>query len=344
MRVALAAVALALGCGNAPVTTSPPERPTPPERPKPVVNAQPQARDDKPNPLAQRAEEALDSDTPLDYERPFVDQPRERDETRELFIEACNAGDRPSCWKAMYVARDQIDYHVFDMPTRDALARNCRGGDAWSCRALPGERAVGRWTFPGAPGEMGRSEACNEEPMASKCDLAELRRECDDEFAWSCWLLASSAAADAEADQLRARAEALALEDCRHDILKHCLGVFGPRTDMTTRWPEAARADALRRLCRFHRQYCDDIANNLEKQHGKPDEVRDLRELACQYTDYRIGCLRLAVGYLDGKYAEPVPGRGQRLLDHDCERTRKLFRYDRKQLEKYKPACKRASK
>jgi hypothetical protein len=326
MRVAVSAAALAAACSKPPA---------PVERRTPLANAQSQAPHAKPNALAERADAALDSDTPSDYERPFAEKPVERDATRELFVDACKAGDHASCWKAMYVGRDLVGFHAAELPTLDLLATNCRAGDTWSCRALPIDRPLYRWKFDDAAGGMGRSEACDQ-PTAS-CDLAVLRRECDAGFAWSCSVLASSGGAGADAARLRKRAEDLALEDCTHDIVHQCQG------DMTANWPEAARSDALRRMCRYSRLACVDVAASLEKR-GETKDVRELRELACQYTQGGVGCARLAAGYLDGKYTEPVPGRGQQLLDWTCARTQKQLNYDRKQLEKAWPECKRASK
>jgi hypothetical protein len=298
-----------------------------PEQPVAVSNAPSREAQDEVKALASRADAALDTDTPLDFERPVVAKPLDRAETRALFVDACRHGDHASCWKAMYVARDVASLSDPKPESLDLVARNCEGGDVSSCRALP------EATFRDLPGAHGRSPEC--EPLRDECDIAALRRECNDGFPRSCRLLATGNRAAGEAEELIRRTNELARKGCASDILTDC--------ELVTNWSDEDLMQTLRRRCRFDRNKCDNLASLLERK-TKSAAVRDLREVACQHSDAIHACVTLGVGYLDGKYPEPERGRGQRLLDYACAIYRKQSAGNPKSVDDRVPACKRASK
>jgi hypothetical protein len=235
------------------------------------------------------AEAAIRNDMPLDYELPFADRSERRAHRVRTSVAACDAGHKPSCWKALQMAPET---------ERPELAKrvetNCRSGDLMSCRALPMSPEA---RYPDLPGAVGRSAPCEEPGPA--CDLTGLRAECTAGFPRSC-----SALREYE------RAESLTAAGCDGWILDEC-----------TPYP-ADRAEQLRRGAKE----CELIGscNTVGRwalDEGRLVEARDAYERTCQYTEGHFRwkpCLSLGMSYLDHRFPEPVPGRGQALLDWSC--------------------------
>lgn len=284
-RVALLALA---ACGAAPVP------------------APPSARAPHPADPVDAADAAMRNDMPIDYELPFADRHERREHRVHAAVVACQAGDKRSCWRAMQMAA---------VEQQPALAKtvelNCLAGDVLSCRALPvspDER------YPHAPGAAGRSAACEQGDAA--CDRSGLRAECSAGFPRSCLALASIRPAEPHPPgSLSARIDSLTTAGCEAWILAEC-GSF-------TLEP----AEQIRRETR----QCELIgscnsAGIRAYNAGNYVAARDAYERSCQYDERDSHrCLGLAEAYLDHRFAEPVPGRGQALLDWECVKWEKLL-------------------
>lgn len=278
------------------------------------------------NTAVRRAEQALDDDSPLDYERPFVDKPIDRASTFGLLVDACRAGHKPSCWKALTIGGDKARPETVTF-----VAQNCRAGDKLSCRALPSDHGS-TLRFPELPGALGRSGAC--EDGGDDCDIAALEKECEAAFVRSCDQARLLSRDENARDQLLARVVELGTQGCDAGLFDDCVAIAGKVG------PEQ-QFEVDRQRCRLERRECRFLAQLMEKQ-GRSSDARDELERSCQYGG-PVSCLSLGVAYLDHKYPEPVPGRGQALIDHDCEflRSRSLPDID---LVARTPECKRATK
>ena len=259
--------------------------------------------------LGARAEQALASDTRLDYDRPFVAKPDPRAETLTLFRQACDAGDTRSCWRGLSLS---------DATFLDVVANQCRRGDTSSCRALPLDEE-GRPPID-APGSAGRSLACHD-PKRNGCDSAALHRECEAGFPESCRSLAAAPDATSQTGAaFEARAAALSREGCATGFVNEC--------------------EEPKQLCAATRS-CARYAETLLAANDAAG-ARDAFELACEYKATTGVCMELGIRYLDGELAEPVPGRGQRLLDLECQRLLDALK-SRDYVLKTRPECKRST-
>lgn len=278
--------------------------------------------------LAEQADQALEADAPLDYERPFADKPYERTDALELLGRACDAGHRPSCWKALAVAPQakQPDFETL-------VTNNCRAGDIWSCRALPADDTTSQ-RFADLPGAEGRKYACRADvpydPAQCRDDV--LQGECKQGFRLSCAILARHATSQQESDESVARLIEVAQQGCAADLVEDCSAI-------AQEWPPDGRLEAAQHLCKLSRSGCRLVAYALEEQ-GEHRQARDAIEVACQYGT-SDACLELATAYLDRRYAEPVPGRGQALLDFECQRLERVLH---RPAASIRAACNRASR
>jgi hypothetical protein len=260
---------------------------------------------------------ALQTDTPLDYARPFETKPRGRAHTLELFRASCTEGDRYACRIEAQLATDS--------PERAyrRVAANCRAGDAMSCRALPGSR--GAWQFPQDAGAMSRNPECIVGPKPA-CDLVELRRECGDAFPEACREL-SMLDSSSDFRVLTARWQELSVLGCEAGVGEECFV-----------------ADDVDKTIAPRKMLCDLDLNCAElgmfyQDAGRADLARDTFERACQYGRHpAISCLDLAETYASRKLEEPVVGRGQALLDFACP----LLSDSREFVLKYHPVCAQA--
>jgi hypothetical protein len=259
--------------------------------------------------LAARAEQALAADSPLDYDRPFVAKPDPRTETLALFHQACDAGDARSCWRGLSLG---------DATFVDVVANHCRRGDMSSCRALPLDEEA-RSPIEG-PGSAGRSLACRD-PRRTGCDSAALHRECEAGFPESCRSLAGAPDATSQTGAtFEARATTLSREGCAAGLVNEC--------------------EEPKQLCTATRA-CARYAH-MRLAANDATAARDAFELACEYKPSSADtCMELGIRYLDGELPEPVPGRGQRLLDLECHRLLDALK-SRDDVIKTRPECKRA--
>jgi hypothetical protein len=279
--------------------------------------------------LAARAEQALAADTVLDYERPLIAKPDPRSQTLALFADACQAGDARSCRSAAIFSSgdDRAKY-------LEAVAIHCRAGDVLSCRTLPNDRQDARPID--APGAAGRSWACHEVSDLSGCDFDAARRECDAGMIASCHVLYGARPSAQASDELHKRIATLSREGCAAGLLHECANQL-----ISTTWTDEQFAIARDRC--FKLRVCSFYGHMLSEQKHDLASARDAFEIGCQYSPWALGdCLDLSARYLDGKLAEPVPGRGQALLDQYCRLLLDTFK-SRDRVIKSRPQCKRAT-
>ena len=264
----------------------------------------------------------------LDYKRPFDDKPIDRSRAMALYLEACRGGDKPACWIAMEVANaDQWRAMAL------IVEANCKAGDVMSCRALPAPEGT-RHGFPSAPGALGREGDCEFIEEGSSCDRVAMRRECSEGFPASCRAIATSRPYVDDAPALLARAAELVDAGCKQDIISECRIVGSSAS-------EQQREFASSRVCALGRAWCEGIGIRALKR-GDMAKARDAYERACQIHDAREAhCAELGEMYLDHKLVEPVPGRGQALVDWACQRILKIVR-TRERLDSDFAGCKRA--
>lgn len=314
-----------IACGSPP----PPATEVPHNAPPPQTAAE----------LIARAERANAEHLPLDYARPFERAPVGESPAVKLYLDACQLGDRPACWLAMYLV-DQ-DHHVRSLEIhRDSavsprwaeatklVAANCTKGHHASCLVLPREQDAHGLTFPEAAGAAGRSVAC-EDGKTQECPVPLLREECNEGFEQSCGvlsvLLAQMAmsthqpALFAESDAARQRSGELQAAGCWMRAGDDC--------------PPSPLA-AAQLACDFGKK-CFGLAK-LYLEQGDKQRARDAAERGCQYFADR--CAELGLMYVDGVLEEPIPGRGQRLVDFVCGALR---REAPRLFEAYTP-CQRA--
>jgi len=271
--------------------------------------------------LVTRAEQSLARGWPLDYRQPFSDHDAERSATVSLYLEACRAGDKPSCWIAGELGASAAM----------ALIRaNCVAGDMMSCRAIP----RGEATDPETPGWAGRGPLCEKEspdadPEEKRCGVGDLRRECLAGFPLSCWI-AGNGPPDLLPDReaLAKRAGPLARMGCQARIDHECANMYNEYTD----------AETLRiaeRMCPLEFRWCSVLSKHYRDK-GELLRARDLEEQICQYGRARSACRQLGEDYGNRIFPEPVPGRGEALLTWGC---------DSESAREFEPVCKaRAAK
>ena len=297
---------------------------SPPSAPENHVEARDRAG------LVHAAQQALHELAPPDYEQPFAGKRRDRSRATKLLVEACNAGDHPSCWTAFAIAGD-----VDKAAIGKLVETNCLGGDALSCRALPPWSAWQPLTFPDAPGAMGRSQACDDDRDEAPCDGRALRTECAAGFPKSCVILMLKSPPVVDRDALLARAKLSAPAGCEVGIPGDC--------NLVLDFADVPSKTAIQeRLCELEDSACARVAKNRTAQ-GQLVQARDLYERACEYGDGALMfCLDLGVAYLEGTYREPVPGRGQALVNWVCAGYAKVTRKTEK-VEDRVSECKLAN-
>jgi hypothetical protein len=305
------AILLVLGCSARGPETTPaapaPRTSTPRAEPasKPVQNQVDTTRRQE---LVARAEQALAQSLPLDFGRPFSDSSAERPATGALFLEACRAGDNPSCWIARDLGGVDTPYHA------NAIIRaNCVAGDLMSCRSLKRDEGLS----PDTPGWAGRIGICAQgspsaDPEQKRCGIADLRRECLAGFPFSCWwLIAATEEQVPDRELVTARLARLAREGCQARIEAECDLIL-------MREPTAAdRLQVAERLCPLVVSSCAVLAKHYLAR-GELIRARDLAEQSCQYGHDTQRCRLLGTDYANGVFPEPVTGRGEALLTWAC--------------------------
>jgi hypothetical protein len=282
---------------------------------KPVVAPVHNISDSRDALLVVRARHAL-RDLPADFARPFSGM-YDSSRVQRLFVDACGLGDRSSCLIAVSISKDP------DSTPVDAKIRsNCLSGDMMSCRGIM-MRRDGNPTMDGAPGEVGRSAGCVQRKYEPKspCDARVLRRECTvGGFAWSCWQLVYIFSPD-DWKALLARAAELGEVGCRAGIYLEC------QTILRTHVGGKPLQTAIEQVCHLLRN-CWDVARGLDRA-GHREAAARMHERTCQYSDRPIpDCLELGNAYLDHSIPEPIPGRGQALVDWACKQDPSALRHD----------------
>lgn len=303
-------VVFLVACGGAS-----PTRPAPAPLPAPNKTIDPHAA----VVARARADAHLHQGVPLDYARPFAEKALDRSATAQLFGDACKLGDKHACIVESQLTTGSDRFH--------SVEANCVEGDQSSCQALPLDESVPR--FPKAAGSMSRRVECQKPTLAAPCDVAALHAECAAGFPVACDELQH-----AEPEQPMSAAEMtswprLSFHGCQDGVASDCLNAYqyGTASD---------QLDVAQRACELRPEECYRLAG-IQADH-KETGARDSFERSCQYggADGLRICLALGASYLDGTYQEPVPGRGQALIDWVCP---KLAKGDRERL----PACHRAT-
>jgi hypothetical protein len=256
--------------------------------------------------LIRRAENALAESLKLDFRRPFLSPPYNPSELRDLYFAACVNGDRRSCWIAETIAGASAPAALHEL-----IRNNCLAGDLMSCRGLPVTREGS--DLDGTPGEKGRSRECMDS-YGEGCDPQDLRRECEAGFAQSCYRLMLLFPSP-EWQALRTRTALLARDGCKAGIGNEC-SVLGRVPDIS----EEDHQLVAEQLCTYVRR-CVFLFRRHERD-GDRVKAAAIYERACQYEDEPWwSCLWLAEKYLAGEFPEPVPGRGQALVEWVCSRN-----------------------
>jgi len=261
-----------------------------------------------------QADRALRQRWPLDYRRPFIDEPYREDALQRLYIEGCRTGDKRSCWMAA-----MLDGWSPSGAATKQMIENCVAGDVMSCRAVP--RRLDRGHGDNKPGSVGRSSACTYPDPDNGCDVTALRQECTEGFPDSCMDL-SLAATDTDKDMLEERVRVLARAGCESGIKAECELV------RRTGHGKDDFVFSQLHLCILDISWCDSF--DL-RERGDLAGARDSDERACQYPRDRTFCVGLGQKYLEGVYEEPVPGRGNALLTWAC---------NDEFMQKYERTCK----
>lgn len=277
----------------------------------------------------ERANRALHDDAPLDYARPLGGKPWNRDAITAQFHMSCQHGDKRSCIVEAELVTPRVTKDDLRAKYR-VVEANCREGDLMSCRALPAD--IDEQRFPDLPGAMSRRDECSESELSASCDAVALRKECGDGFPAACAALASQEPSLFDSDVLAKRADDLARTGCDVGIGDECLHLFYSDD-------HAQALHAAERHCDLNRDSCIEVAAVYAKMKDKLRE-RDAKERLCQYSSSYYSCIQLGLEYLDGKLAEPMPGRGQALLDHGCRED--LANNSGKLPASDEPLCERA--
>jgi hypothetical protein len=135
------------------------------------------------------------------------------------------------------------------------------------------------------------------------------------------------------------RVTSLSREGCAQGVLDECNEALTPYE--LDAWRPDEQLVIARKVCSEQR-LCGRYGELLLDA-GDTAHARDAFELACQYRSSIFGtCMQLGDEYLDGKLPEPMPGRGQRLLDFDCHVVFEAMK-SRDDVLKTRPECKRAN-
>lgn len=256
--------------------------------------------------LVRRADEALAATLKPDYDRPMVQKPDGLAWVSELYLEACRAGDRRSCWLADSINSTEA--------TAAMVRDHCLAGDLMSCRAV--RSPAGAEPDRRLRGWVGRALSCDgadcEETVRTRCERLDCRepmqQECAAGFPVSCW----NRDLNTEDQQAYAQAVALAREGCRAGILAECHWL----------WRDGLGGSDLKLAAH---QLCTQAAVKCGVSVFVQDDdrtmSRDAEERACQYgksVEQDAACFSLIHGYHDRWYREPVPGRGRALAERGC--------------------------
>jgi len=306
-------LALVAACGASPPPAPAPIDLRPPASPAPTIDphAALSAR--------ARADAALHEGVPLDYERPFKTAPVDRSATAKLFADACSLGDKHACIVDAQLVTAADRFHTVEA--------NCRAGDLLSCRVLPLDEHSPR--YPDLPGAMSRRVECHKPELAAPCEVDALHKECAAGFPVACDEL-NSAVPELPMTAAEVMSWArLSARGCKGGIASECVNV-------TQYGSDGDQLEVAQRLCELQPAECISLAW-LDKKRNDVTGERDSFERACEYGPEHVAiCAGLASSYLDGTFQEPVPGRGQALIDWACP---KLVKGDRARF----PACTRVT-
>jgi hypothetical protein len=257
--------------------------------------------------LARHADEAFAATLKPDYERPLVKKPHGLAWVSERYLEACRAGDRRSCWLADTISTSE--------DAAGMVRGHCLAGDLMSCRAIrTPEGAEPDQRLRGWAGRMLSCEGLGcEVAVPTRCKWIDcqgpMQQECAAGFPASCW----NRDFNKEDQQAHARATALAREGCRAGIFAECHWLTRNGLD------RSARGFAFSQICALTAERCGLISLYVEGD--DLTKARDAEERACQYGRSReqdAMCFTLIHDYREGRYREPVPGRGLALAERGC--------------------------
>ena len=249
------------------------------------------------------AERTLRADAPFELAYPSKPPPRRHAASAALVV-ACRAGHHRSCWLLLHIAATEA---ALEVGLRDVIAE-CQQGDLWSCQAIP---PLPR--HPLVPADLagwrGRLLAQRRGALEEE-ELAPLRAECRDGFAYSCKVLAEWSPDLDERSEMHDKTSVAARAACERKVPDAC-------TLVDKQWPADARLAALDWNCQVQRSECRSYAWALLEA-GRYEEARNEYERGCQYGGLPWLCLELVELYRDGTFTEPVPDRAATLLRVSC--------------------------
>jgi TPR repeat protein len=337
--VAAVSLGAGAGCGHRPDPAGDPAAPRPGARRDAAA-------------LTAEANALVQASQTLDYRAP-----RQRDARRgaleraiALYLEACRAGDRPSCWKAAAIPGGGVVEELDDVLAR--AGDHCLAGDEASCRAVGDARVVGRGGWSGDAREAavdlcdrGLGSFCGvvgTSALTRDADRARwFERGCDHGHGDTCDRLRQQAETEgwpAEAlAAIRERTRQVRAARCDQDTTRDCqvlanhgevpwtrvaelaaagcaLGLVGECDILHVSDVEPAlRERGLAAVCAARGVGCD----ALVAMRSEPIGVRDALEHGCQLGDDRL-CLELIQRYRRDELPEPVTGRAADLVEHLC--------------------------
>lgn len=277
--------------------------------------------------LTLSAEQSLHADAAPDYDRPFKAKPWDRHVTAALYLDRCNHGDRRACL-----------IHAQVLPLDDKgesyrrVEANCRAGDQMSCRALPLDERRPR--FPDAPGAISRRPNCQQYSSKDPCDAVGIREECLAGFPKACESIVFAHPRPGDFEKLFQSWPEQEVLGCAAGIEAECAMSVGFQKD-------EEELATLKFMCDLRPDDCDQLAMRYERLKDRPHQ-REMLEVACEYGQrpWR-SCIELGEGYLNHRFEEPVPGRGQALIDWGC---REIVPHTFRNVRDALPVCRRAKK
>lgn len=260
--------------------------------------------------LAQRADQALADGVRPNYRRPMAGAPLDRQAIGALYVAACRAGDKRSCWVA-------VTFHDPQGTAAAQIIENCRAGDLLSCRAIPEDKTLDVSNH--LPGWGGRSRACG----VDGCSRAILQKECDAGFPRSCDQVVDMIEPYVEvrppgyqvSPELVAPLVRLTRRGCAAGLIGECFLL----SSRSPRLPDDMNNDQLlahQHMCDIAIVGCDDLGH-IYKAKGDVVKAQETFERACQFG--AGGCAGAASGYLDDHLPEPAPHRGEDLARWACQ-------------------------
>jgi hypothetical protein len=239
---------------------------------------------DSPTALMHEADAIMRELARPSYDLPYTNREerlRARVRAWELYEQACSRETPRACW--LSPGGPQVDR---------VLESLCRDGDVMSCDAIQ-SRPWGQLSY-----ECGLDKR--------KCSISELRRDCDYGLTFGCIMLHRVQ----PSRDLLARIHELGKQGCAIGISNDCAALYEDLDD----------DDAMLLACSYDATKCPRGERFWSRLVSRdPVKARGFMERACQLADDFPTCVTLGQLYIKGVLAEPVSGRGLRLIEFACK-------------------------